>query len=72
VDLSGIVPVGARYEVRNVQDLYGAPVASGSFGGGAVSIPLGGVTPPTPVGLTSSRSPRTGPYFDVFLVTILP
>ncbi len=71
VDLSGIVPVGARYEVRNVQDLYGAPVASGAFSG-VVSIPLGGVTPPPPVGLTSSRSPRTGPYFDVFLVTILP
>ncbi|HEV8304671.1 MAG TPA: Ig-like domain-containing protein [Gemmatimonadales bacterium] len=71
VDLSGIVPVGARYEVRNVQNLYGAPVATGEFSG-AVSIPLGGVTPPTPVGLTSSRSPRTGPYFDVFLVTILP
>src|SRR6266536_990276 len=71
VDLSGIVPVGARYEVRNVQDLYGAPVASGAFSG-VVSIPLGGVTPPPPVGLTSSRSPRTGPYFDVFLVSILP
>ncbi len=71
VDLSGIVPVGARYEVRNVQNLYGAPVASGAFSG-VVSIPLGGVTPPTPMGLTSSRSPRTGPYFDVFLVTIVP
>jgi len=71
VDLSGIVPVGARYEVRNVQDLFGAPVASGTYAG-AISIPMGGVPAPTPIGLAISRAPRTGPYFDVFIVTIVP
>jgi len=71
VDLSGVVPAGARYEVRNVQDLFGAPVASGTYGGGAISIPMGGVPAPTPIGLSSSSAPKTGPYFDVFIVTIV-
>ena len=70
-DLAAIVPAGARYEVRNVQDLFGAPVASGTYGG-AISIPMGGVPAPTPIGLSSSRAPKTGPYFDVFIVTIVP
>jgi uncharacterized protein YjdB len=70
VDLSGVVPAGARYEVRNVQDLFGAPVASGTYGG-PISIPMGGVRAPTPVGLSSSPAPTTGPYFDVFIVTIV-
>jgi len=70
VDLAGVVPVGARYEVRNVQDLFGAPVVSGTYGG-AISLPMGGVPAPTPIGLSSSPAPRTGPYFDVFIVTIV-
>ena len=70
VDLSGVVPAGVRYEVRNVQDLFGAPVASGT-GGGAVSLPMSGVTPPTPIGMSSSAAPTTGPYFNVFVVTII-
>ena len=68
-DLGGIVPVGATYEIRNVQDLYGSPVVSGRYSGGSVSIPIVSVAPPTPVGY-ASRSPRTGPDFDVFVVTI--
>ncbi len=72
VDLSSVLSVGRRYEVRNVQDLFGAPVASGTFGGGTLSFPMAGITPPTPIGLTSSPSPVTGPDFNVFLVTTLP
>jgi hypothetical protein len=49
-DLSGVLPDGATYEVRNVQDLFGAPVATGTMSGGSISIPMGGVTPPTPIG----------------------
>jgi hypothetical protein len=70
VDLSAVVPPGVRYEVRNVQDLFGAPVASGT-GGGAISLPMSGVRPPTPVGMSSSPAPTTGPYFNVFVVTIV-
>lgn len=70
-DLSQVLAVGDRFEVRNVQDLFGAPVVSGTFGGGAISIPMTGVTSPVPVGLSSSPAPKTGPYFDVFVVVKL-
>ena len=71
VDLSGVLSAGDRYEVRNVQDVFGAPVVAGTFDGGAVTIPMGGVTPPAPIGRFAPRqAPRTGPDFDVFLVTV--
>jgi uncharacterized protein YjdB len=68
VDLTGVLNVGDRYEVRNVQSLFGSAVATGTFGG-AISLPMTGVAPPVPVGLSSSPAPRTGPDFDVFLIT---
>jgi len=69
VDMSGILAPGDSFVVRNVQDLFGAPVGGGTFAGGAIDFPLGGVAPPVPVGMSSSRARRTGPMFDVFLVT---
>jgi hypothetical protein len=68
-DVSGVLAPGDRYDVRNVQDLFGPPVASGTVAGTTIIIPLGGVAPPPPVGRKASRAPRTGPAFDVFLVT---
>jgi len=69
VDLSNVLQAGAHYEVRNVQDVFGTPLASGTYGGGWVSFPMTGVTPPTPIG-GSPRAPiKTAPNFDVFLVT---
>jgi hypothetical protein len=69
VSLVNVVPVGAHFEVRNVQDVFGAPLLNGIYSGGSISIPMGGVTPPVPIG-GSPRAPiTTGPAFDVFLVT---
>jgi len=70
VDISGVVAPGHRYEIRNVQNVYGPPVASGTYAGGAVAIPMDGVQPPPVIGRTAPRSaPKTGPDFDVFLLT---
>jgi hypothetical protein len=68
VDLGGVVRVGAGYVVHNVQDLFGAPVASGVYRGGSVDMPMRGVTPPPPIGGSPKPPIRTGPGFDVFLV----
>ena len=69
VNLSNVLQVGAHYEVRNVQDVFGTPVVSGTYTGGSVGFPMTGVTPPTPIG-GSPRAPiKTAPNFDVFLVT---
>jgi hypothetical protein len=49
--------------------VFGAPVMSGTYSGGSIDIPMNGVTPPVPIG-GSPRTPiKTGPAFDVFLVT---
>jgi hypothetical protein len=73
VDLSGVLTAGDHYTIQNVQDVYGAPVVAGTYGGGAVSIPMDGVSPPRPIGRTApARAPRTGPDFDVYLVTRAP
>jgi len=73
VDLSGVLHGGDRFEIRNVQDFYGPPVVRGTYEGGAVSVPMTGVAPPTPLGRTApNRAPRTGPDFDVFVVVTIP
>jgi hypothetical protein len=67
VDLSPVLAKGDAFAVWNVQDLFGTPVLSGTYSGGTVSIPMTGVTPPTPQGGTR-MPPRTAPEFDVFVV----
>jgi hypothetical protein len=69
VNVANVLQVGDRYEVRNVQDLFGSPLASGTFGGGTITLPMTPVSPPVPVGFVSSPSPTTGPDFNVFLLT---
>jgi len=69
VDASGVLRTGDRYEVRNVQDLFGSPLVSGTYGGGPLAIPMTAVQPPTPIGMASSPAPVTGPDFNVFLLT---
>ena len=72
VDLTGIVKTGSQYQVRNVQDIFGTPVTSGTYAGGTISIPMGGVNPPQPIGGSFKPLIKTGPNFDVFVVTSAP
>src|SRR5205823_5622477 len=67
-DLSGVLNVGDRYVVQNVQDFFGPPVASGSYEGGNIALPMAGRTPPAPVGRGFTPPPVTGPTFNVFVV----
>jgi hypothetical protein len=71
-DLSSVLQPGDRYEVRNVQNFTGAPVVSGTYAGGTVSLPMTGTRPPTPLGRTTVAAPITGPEFDAFVVLKLP
>ncbi len=73
VDLSGVLQVGDRYEVRNVQSFFGAPVVSGTYSGGPITLPMTAVAPPTPVGgFAYGPVPATGPEFNVFVVLPAP
>jgi hypothetical protein len=42
VDLSGVLTVGQRYELHDVQDLFGRSTAGGTFTGDSVSVPMRG------------------------------
>jgi hypothetical protein len=68
VDVSQVLDNGNAYAVYNVQDYYGAPVASGTYNGEPLSLPLEGIPPPQPVGGGAAAAPMTGPEFDVFVI----
>jgi hypothetical protein len=72
VDPDGVLNRGERYEIRNVQALFAPPVVSGLYQGGPIRIPMGGVAPPPSLGRVTRMPPRTGPAFDVFLLTRAP
>jgi hypothetical protein len=40
ISLSGVMTVGQRYEIRDVQDVFGNPVLRGTFSGDSVRVPL--------------------------------
>src|SRR5207247_5023123 len=69
VDVSGILDMGDRYVVQNVQDFYGTPVAGGVYTGQPLQLPMVSVTPPIPLGATTAQpAPVTGPTFNVFVL----
>lgn len=69
VDLSTFIASGP-YEIRNVQNIFGSPVASGTYSGGTVSVPMTGTAPPPFVGHGwTITPPTTGPNFHAFIVT---
>jgi hypothetical protein len=53
VDLTGVVSPGAAYEIRNVRNFLGSPVASGVFSGASVLLPLTDVPAAVPAGDTA-------------------
>lgn len=69
VDVSKILHPGDRYEIRNIQAVYGPPVVSGVFRTDSITVPMSGIAPPVAIGRVTRTAPRTGPAFDVFLMT---
>ena len=66
-DLSAILRAGQAFTIHSVQDLWGRPLVSGTYGGGTVSLPMTAGPPPV-VGGSTTPPLRTTPAFDVFLV----
>ena len=67
VDVDGVLPVGARFELRNAQDYFGPPVLAGTYSGRALRVPTTNLTTATPTGLDRGPAP-TGPVFNVFVL----
>lgn len=70
VDVSGVVPAGWTYAVRNAADWNKSIVASGVYAGGAISLPMTNLTAAVPVGATAG--PVTGPAFNAFIMQSTP
>jgi hypothetical protein len=74
VDLSAVLKVGDRFEVRNVQQFFGPAVASGTYDGSPVSLPLTSVPATVPLAGWPVLPgfplvvPSTGNDFQVFVV----
>ncbi len=66
VDLSSVLGVGTAYEIRNAQDFFGAPVLTGTYSGGSVSLPMTGLSVVAPIGWAAPTA--TGPEFNAFVV----
>jgi hypothetical protein len=70
-DISGILPAGTRYEIRDAQNYYARPVAAGLYDGRAVSIPMDQKEIAVPIGdcpHIKDRFRPTAPEFGVFVV----
>jgi hypothetical protein len=67
-DVSNVLRSGDAYEVRNVQNFYGAPVASGTYGGGTIQLPMSAVPLPTLLGRSPRKTATTGPEFQAFVL----
>lgn len=59
---------GEAFEVRDVQNYFGRPVATGRYEGKPVSVTLKGLTVADPVGDVPIKPAHTGPEFAVFVV----
>jgi hypothetical protein len=66
VDVSGVLSVGDRYEVRNAQDFFGAPVLSGTYSGAALTLPVTGLSIASPVGRAAPIA--SGTEFNAFVL----
>jgi hypothetical protein len=66
VDVSGVLTVGAPFEVRNAQDFFAPPVLSGVYAGGTLALSMTGLSVAAPIG--GAAPPATGPEFNVFVV----
>jgi hypothetical protein len=67
VDLSSVIGVGSAYEIRNAQDYFGAPVASGTYAGTEILLPMTGLSVVAPVGWPAPA--MIGPDFNAFVLS---
>jgi len=68
VDVSSFLRPGDSFELRNAQDYFGAPVASGTYAGGSISIPMASLTVARPSGWNGAMIQSSSPDFGAFVL----
>ena len=68
LDLSSIVPVGSTYQIRNVMTWFDAPVITGTYNGGTITLPMVDTTSPSPIGWESATPYVQSGEFGVFMI----
>jgi hypothetical protein len=69
VDLSPLgLPVGQRYQIRDAQNFNGAPVASGTYNGSPVSLPMTGTAVSPIFGTVNKQPSHSDMEFGAFVV----
>jgi hypothetical protein len=72
-DLSAVkLEVGSRFVIRDAQNYFEDPVATGTYSGLPVQIPMSGLTVAPPIGDGLKTPEHTGPEFAVFVLTPAP
>jgi hypothetical protein len=68
VNVGGVLPVGATYEVYDAQNYFGGPVARGTFTGAPISLPMNLTAVSVPIGNVARRPTHTSSEFGVFIL----
>jgi uncharacterized repeat protein (TIGR01451 family) len=69
VSLAGVgLTAGDAFEIRDVQNIFGPPVVSGTYSGSAVRVPMDGAGVVAPIGNAPLPSPHTSRQFGAFIV----
>jgi hypothetical protein len=63
---------GDRFELRDAQDYFGAPVVSGTYSGAALAVPMTGTAVSAPAGTVAVPPKHTSPEFGVFILRKVP
>jgi len=66
-DVGGVLPRGAKYEVRDAQNFFGPPVLAGTYDGEPLRLPMAARAAARPVG-ADFNPPQTAPEFNVFVL----
>ena len=66
IDVSSVLSPGDKYVIQDAQNFYGPAVASGTYTGGAIGIPMTGLTKATPVGFAAPA--HTAPLYGTFIL----
>jgi len=70
VDVSALMTAGSSWTLWNAQNPFGAPVASGTYAGGNLDVPMTALAAEAPVGAATPDA--TGPEFNAFILLFTP